>query len=85
MDLDLSFDKTKIITNINYDKFNLNIQEKDRAEFFGECGNTHYRFLAYISTFFNDSTFFDFSTDSGLSALALFYNETNRIDRKSVV
>jgi len=77
--VDYCFDKSKITEEINLNLFNSFINENDKNEFFGECGHSHYRFLAYISTFFYNSTIFDFSTDAGLSALALSYNETNEI------
>ncbi len=48
-------------------------------EFYQKSGKEHYRLLSYFSTFFNNSVIFDIGTHEGKSALALSYNETNKV------
>ena len=43
------------------------------------AGQSEYRFYAYLSTFFNNTTILDIGTRTGGSALALSYNPTNQV------
>lgn len=43
------------------------------------AGQSEYRFYAYMSTWFNNTTILDIGTRTGGSALALSYNPTNNI------
>jgi len=50
-----------------------------RNYFLGEIGQEHYKFLAYVSTQFNDSVLYDIGTYKGCSALSLSFNDTNTV------
>ena len=43
------------------------------------AGQSEYRFYAYMSTWFNNTTILDIGTRTGGSALALSYNPTNKV------
>ena len=43
------------------------------------AGQSEYRFYAYLSTFFSNTTILDIGTRTGGSALALSYNPTNQV------
>jgi hypothetical protein len=43
------------------------------------AGQSEYRFYAYLSTFFNNTTILDIGTRTGGSALALSYNPNNQV------
>ena len=73
MDLIKSLEYNKI-QNIDLKCFNFNDEE-----FLGPIGKEHYKLLAYLSTLFNDTYFIDIGTNYGNSALALSYNNTNKI------
>ena len=47
--------------------------------FFDFCGQEHYRLLCYLSTQFNDTLFVDIGTNSGDSALAMGFNQRNKV------
>jgi hypothetical protein len=49
------------------------------TEFFGSAGKEHYKLLAYLSTKFTNRDIIDIRTHRGTSALALSYNQTNRV------
>ena len=49
------------------------------GNFSNPAGFQHYRFLAYLSSIFNDITIADVGTSSGGSALALAANKTNKV------
>jgi hypothetical protein len=67
-----------LIDGINFDnEFNHFIQND--AEFYGKQGEQHYRLLSYLSTQYNDCNILDIGSDSGRSALALSYNESNKV------
>ena len=42
-------------------------------------GNQEYRLYSYLSTFFHNTTILDIGTMNGRSAIALSYNESNRV------
>jgi len=69
------------IISIPFDEyFSENVKlTKNEVEFYGNCGKEHYRLLSYISSLFNYCNIIDLGTHRGMSALALSYNETNRI------
>ena len=47
--------------------------------FYGECGKEHFRFLAYLSSIFQNTTIVNIHTNGGYEALALSYNESNTV------
>jgi len=49
-----------------------------KKEFFQEPGY-HYAILSYLSTLFNDSVIVDVGTQHGQSAVALAYNQSNKV------
>lgn len=51
----------------------------DSEWFYAEAGREHHRLLAYLSTMLEGRTIFDIGTHLGDSALALSYNESNRV------
>ena len=53
--------------------------EQYRGYFLDTDFKEHYQLLAYLSTHFQDATFFDIGTLKGYSALALSYNNANRV------
>jgi hypothetical protein len=56
------------------------IDDKEAKKYFlGEIGQEHYKFLAYVSTQFNNSVLYDIGTYKGCSALALSFNENNMV------
>lgn len=67
------------IKDLNLNKYMDIIDNTNDMEFFGNCGRQHYRFLAYISTLFNNIDIFDIGTHRGSAALALSYNSTNKV------
>ena len=78
----------KIITLYNSDISKLDFDttftnhvliNEDKAEFFGNSGNQHYRLLSYISTLFDNHNIIDIGSHRGYSALALSYNKSNTI------
>lgn len=78
--------------NINQDKYWVKL-EKFTYPFYGLSYNDHiierinsfkayhstYRLLAYLSTCFNNSTIIELGSRYGLSALALSYNNSNKV------
>jgi hypothetical protein len=65
------------INDINFDLYYKSyLEDKD---FYGNCGNEHYRLLSYLSTLFNNSNIMDIGTHRGLSAFALSFNKSNTI------
>ena len=48
-------------------------------------GNQEYRLYSYLSTFFNDAIFLDIGTMNGRSAIALSYNESNKVISYDIV
>jgi len=53
--------------------------DEHRGYFLDVAGREHYKFLAYFSTLFNNSTLLDIGTNRGCSSLAMAYNTTNTI------
>ena len=53
--------------------------EQYRSFFLNTDFKEHYQLLAYLTTRFQDATFFDIGTLKGYSALALSYNKANRV------
>ncbi len=56
-----------------------------RRYFFDVDFREHYRLIAYLSTLFDDVTIFDIGTNLGYSALALSYNNANKIISYDIV
>ena len=48
-------------------------------DFFAPCGKEHFRFLAYLSTQWSNTTIINIHTNGGYEALALSYNPTNTV------
>jgi hypothetical protein len=51
----------------------------------GMSGREHYRLLMYISTLFNDNVLFDVGTNECRSAIALSYNNNNKIKSFDII
>lgn len=55
------------------------IDPEFRAYFIDTIGNEHYMLLAYFSTKYNSCSLLDIGSYKGCSALALSYNNTNKV------
>lgn len=81
MDMHNKIISKQLISSINfydhYETFLLGSSNDDRTEFFGICGEQHYRLLAYLSSSVDNAIIIDIGTHRGQSALALSYNPTN--------
>jgi GR25 family glycosyltransferase involved in LPS biosynthesis len=55
------------------------ISENDRSHFLMNCGTEHYKLLSFLSLNFKNNVILDIGTNTGLSALASSYNNTNKI------
>jgi hypothetical protein len=68
----------QILQKIDLTSLSESIEEAEyRNYFLGECGQEHYRLLAYISTLYSNTTLIDIGTFKGCSALSLSYNSSN--------
>ena len=67
------------IRSINLEQFRAYISDIYSEFFWLDAGIEHYKLLAYLSTCYNDVTFIDVGTDKGCSAMALSYNQSNRV------
>jgi hypothetical protein len=61
------------------DLSNLIISEEHKNYFLEKAGIEHYRLLSYFSTLFSNTTLLDIGTYKGNSALALSYNNLNKV------
>ena len=82
MELKLSQDILDSIDLSRYQKYDLDIGNK---YFYLKGGKEHYRLLAYLSTLFHNKAMIDVGTNHGCSALALGYNQENRVYSFDVV
>lgn len=57
----------------------------ETAHFHSVAGREHYRLLMYISTLFENVTLFDVGTNRCMSAVALSYNQKNKIKSYDIV
>lgn len=71
------------LTKINYDLYKTLLG--DHHEFYSSPGKEHYKLLSYFSTLFNNSNIIDIGTHEGHSALALSYNNSNKIHTFDIV
>ena len=73
----------EILSNINLNKYVKFIEKQQSQQevsfLLGEPGNEHYKLLAYLSTLFNNELLIDLGTYRGLSALAMSYNQKNKV------
>lgn len=74
----------KVIDEIPFDDYFTNIvnivkDDENHNEFYEKKGKQHYRLLSYFSTLFNDCHIIDIGTHTGMSSLALSYNERNTV------
>ena len=69
------------ISNEILDNFELKGHEYlfDKEYYDSRSGVNEYRLYSYLTTFFNNATILDIGTFTGRSAIALSYNETNRV------
>lgn len=67
----LSLDISKCLPYIKHDN--------EKGHFISNPGQEHYRLLAYLSTKYQDSDILDIGTFTGVSAVALSYNPSNRV------
>lgn len=63
----------------------INIGDHNPYYFHLESGKEHYRLLMYASTLYDNSIIFDVGTNKCMSALALSYNQSNKIKSFDVV
>ena len=80
--MNISFDKFEEYL-LDYDKFDYYLCDhmKSFAPYFNEIpGKEHYRFLAYISSLYDNINILDIGTSKGLSALAMSYNSSNIVN-----
>ncbi len=73
-----AFDRESIDA-IDLDRFRPYVADSYKDYFWRDPGSEHYKLLAYLSTCWNDTTIIDLGTDKGCSALALSYNQSNRV------
>lgn len=73
----------EILSNINLNKYVKFIEKQQSQQevsfFLGEPGKEHYKLLSYLSTLFNNEILIDLGTYRGLSALAMSYNQKNKV------
>ncbi len=70
----------KNISKIDLSSFGYMVNEpKFRGYFLEKEGQEHYKLLAYFSTLFENQVLLDIGTYKGCSALALAYNQKNKI------
>jgi hypothetical protein len=73
----------ELIDSIDYENYYKNwISTKEdylSQDFFDIPGKQHYRLLSYLSTLYNDSIIVDIGSHYGESALALSFNNSNKI------
>ena len=67
------------IRSIDLERFRPFVSDIYTEYFWLEPGAEHYKLLAYLSTCFHRTTIIDLGTDKGCSALALSYNQSNRV------
>ena len=73
---------TETILQTNHEVFRPYLDGVDKEmvdSFYGECGKEHFRFLAYLSSLYSNSTIVNIHTNGGYEALALSYNESNTV------
>lgn len=63
------------LTELSKNLFN----EKMVKDFLDKPGVNHYYLISYFSSLFNDSIFLDIGTNEGASALAMVYNNRNKV------
>lgn len=70
-----------ILSNELLDKFELKNHDflVDKNYYDLKSGQQEYRLYSYLSTLFNDTTILDIGTYNGRSAVALSYNENNKV------
>ena len=71
------------LTKINYDLYKTLLGHHN--EFYSSPGKEHYKLLSYFSTLFNNSNIINIGTHEGHSALALSYNNSNKIHTFDIV
>ncbi len=68
------------VSRIDLSKFARYVANVEHRQYFFDVNfKEHYRLIAYLSTLFSHSDIFDIGTNLGYSALALSYNDSNRI------
>jgi hypothetical protein len=70
------------ICQTNHEVFRTYLDGVDKEmvdSFYGECGKEHFRFLAYLSSLYSNSTIVNIHTNGGYEALALSYGESNTV------
>lgn len=77
----LQITKRELNNNIDYSKYIEVIKKVPNYQgfFFEDAGKEHYRLLSYISSLYEDSILIDIGTYQGFSALALGYNQSNKV------
>lgn len=68
------------ISKIDLTRFSRYVANPEHRNYFFDVDfKEHYRLIAHLSTGFGQSVIFDIGTNLGYSALALSYNDTNRV------
>jgi hypothetical protein len=77
----LQISKKELNRDIDYSKYIEMVKKIPNYQgfFFEEAGKEHYRLLSYISSLYDDSILIDIGTYQGFSALALGYNQSNKV------
>ena len=74
------------IANISLNKFSKHVANSQHRTYFLDVDfREHYRLIAHLSTHFSNATIFDIGTNLGYSALALSYNDSNRVISYDIV
>jgi len=74
-------DRINLFKNIDFKSYfsKYNIKPSETVLSYYDITKEHYHLLAYLSNMVNDSTIIDTGTHRGSSALALSYNQSNKI------
>ena len=75
------------LSNESLDNFKLINEDylTDKEYYDLKSGQQEYRLYSYLTTFFNNITILDIGTYTGRSAIALSYNETNKVISYNIV
>jgi len=75
------------LSNDSLDNFKLINEDylTDKEYYDLKSGQQEYRLYSYLTTFFNNITILDIGTYTGRSAIALSYNETNKVISYNIV
>jgi len=74
--------RRELYKDINFDKYflDLSIQVSDTVQSYFNVTKEHYHFLAAVSTMIKNGSIIDTGTHRGGSAIALSFNQSNKVD-----